>query len=205
MGKLGRIGLEAPQRYERARPCELLQIDVNKLGRIQGGAGHRIAVTSTTTQDQLTSPASVASPSAGSTYTSRSMTPLAWPRRGSGRREGRNRRRLPSPRRRPLRCSRHHCAAAHHRQRLGLLIRDSRDRLPPARSYRPQTNAVVETFFATLKKELVHRRTWPNRLELQSTVFEYIEAFYNRQRRHSTLNMHSPVQYEQLRLSPLGG
>jgi transposase InsO family protein len=64
-------------------------------------------------------------------------------------------------------------------------------------------NAVAETFFATLKKELVDRRTWPDRLELQSAVFEYIEAFYNRQRRHSTLNMLSPASYEQLRLSPL--
>ena len=66
-------------------------------------------------------------------------------------------------------------------------------------------NAVAETFFATLKKELVNRRTWPSRLELQSAVFEYIEAFYNRQRRHSTLNMLSPSTYEQLQLSPLGG
>jgi putative transposase len=66
-------------------------------------------------------------------------------------------------------------------------------------------NAVAETFFATLKKELVNRRTWPDRLELQSAVFEYIEAFYNRQRRHSTLGMLSPVAYEQLRLSPLYG
>jgi putative transposase len=38
-------------------------------------------------------------------------------------------------------------------------------------------NAVAETFFATLKKELVNRRSWPSRLELQSAVFEYIEAF----------------------------
>jgi putative transposase len=66
-------------------------------------------------------------------------------------------------------------------------------------------NAVAETFFATLKKELVHRRTWPNRLELQSAVFEYVEAFYNRQRRHSTLGMLSPIAYEQLHLSPLDG
>ena len=63
-------------------------------------------------------------------------------------------------------------------------------------------NAVAETFFATLKKELVNRRRWPSRLELQSAVFEYIEAFYNRQRRHSTLQMLSPVAYEQLRLQP---
>ena len=64
-------------------------------------------------------------------------------------------------------------------------------------------NAVAETFFATLKKELVNRRTWPSRLELQSAVFEYIEAFYNRQRRHSTLGMLSPTNYEQLQLSTL--
>jgi len=59
-------------------------------------------------------------------------------------------------------------------------------------------NAVAESFFATLKKELVHRRSWPTRRELSSAVFEYIEAFYNRERRHSTLNMHSPAQYELL-------
>jgi transposase InsO family protein len=43
MGKLGRLGLEPPRRYERERPGELIHIDVKKLGRIQGGAGHRIA------------------------------------------------------------------------------------------------------------------------------------------------------------------
>ena len=48
-------------------------------------------------------------------------------------------------------------------------------------------NAVAESFFATLKKELVHRRSWPTRRELTCEVFEYIEAFYNRTRRHSTL------------------
>jgi hypothetical protein len=42
LGKLGRIGLEPAQRYERARPGELIHIDVKKLGRIVGGAGHRI-------------------------------------------------------------------------------------------------------------------------------------------------------------------
>ena len=58
-------------------------------------------------------------------------------------------------------------------------------------------NAVAETFFATLKKELVNRRTWRSRLELRSAVFDYIEAFYNRHRRHSTLGMVSPAEYEQ--------
>jgi len=57
--------------------------------------------------------------------------------------------------------------------------------------------AVAETFFATLKKELVYRRSWPARSELISEIFEFIEAFYNRQRRHSTLGMLSPVEFEE--------
>ena len=58
-------------------------------------------------------------------------------------------------------------------------------------------NAVAETFFATIKKELVHRYTWPTRQELTSEVFEYIEGFYNPRRRHSTLGMLSPVEFEE--------
>jgi transposase InsO family protein len=57
-------------------------------------------------------------------------------------------------------------------------------------------NAVAESFFATIKKELVHRQPWPTRRELGAAVFEYIEAFYNRQRRHSTLGYLSPADYE---------
>lgn len=62
-------------------------------------------------------------------------------------------------------------------------------------------NAVAESFFATLKKELVHRRSWPTRRELASEVFAYVEAFYNRTRRHSTLAMLSPSQFEDEYLS----
>jgi putative transposase len=57
-------------------------------------------------------------------------------------------------------------------------------------------NAVAETFFATLKKELVYRGSWPTRHELISEIFEYIEAFYNPRRRHSTLGYLSPVEFE---------
>jgi len=59
-------------------------------------------------------------------------------------------------------------------------------------------NAVAESFFATLKKELIHRQSWPTKRQLGSAVFEYIEAFYNRERRHSTLGMLSPHEYEEL-------
>jgi putative transposase len=57
-------------------------------------------------------------------------------------------------------------------------------------------NAVAESFFATIKKELINRRAWKTRRELSSEVFEYIETFYNRSRRHSTLNYLSPEDYE---------
>jgi putative transposase len=57
-------------------------------------------------------------------------------------------------------------------------------------------NAVAESFFATLKKELVRRRSWPTRRELTGEVFDYVEAFYNPIRRHSTLGYLSPAQFE---------
>ncbi len=59
-------------------------------------------------------------------------------------------------------------------------------------------NAVAESFFATLKKELIHRRSWPTKAELRAEVFEYIEVFYNRQRRHRHLRQLSPAQFEAL-------
>ena len=57
-------------------------------------------------------------------------------------------------------------------------------------------NAVAESFFATLKKELIRRRSWPTRAGLRTAVFDYIEIFYNATRRHSTLGMLSPADYE---------
>jgi putative transposase len=57
-------------------------------------------------------------------------------------------------------------------------------------------NAVAESFFATLKTELLHRRTWPTRREARTAIFEYIEAFYNRERHHSTLGYLSPAEFE---------
>lgn len=46
-------------------------------------------------------------------------------------------------------------------------------------------NAVAESFFSTLKLDLLYRHSWPTRAAARSAVFEYIEAFYNRERRHS--------------------
>ncbi len=58
-------------------------------------------------------------------------------------------------------------------------------------------NAVAESFFATLKLELVYETQWRTREEARSALFEYLELFYNRQRRHSALGYLSPNQFEQ--------
>jgi transposase InsO family protein len=57
-------------------------------------------------------------------------------------------------------------------------------------------NAPVESFFASLKKELVHHEDYATRAEAKASIFEYIEAFYNRARRHSALGYVSPAEYE---------
>jgi putative transposase len=57
-------------------------------------------------------------------------------------------------------------------------------------------NAVVESFFHTLKVELVHHRRYLMRDEARQDIFEWIEVFYNRQRRHSTLGFRSPAEFE---------
>jgi putative transposase len=58
-------------------------------------------------------------------------------------------------------------------------------------------NAPMESFFASLKKELVHDADFATRAEARAAIFEYIEVFYNRQRRHSSLGYVSPAEYEQ--------
>ena len=57
-------------------------------------------------------------------------------------------------------------------------------------------NAVIESFFGTLKTELVHHEQYATREAARQSLFEYIEVFYNRQRRHSTLGYQTPTQYE---------
>lgn len=58
-------------------------------------------------------------------------------------------------------------------------------------------NAVAESFFATLEVELIDRRDWSTRAEARQDIFRYIETWYNRRRRHSTLDYRSPVAHEE--------
>lgn len=57
-------------------------------------------------------------------------------------------------------------------------------------------NALAESFFATLQLELFDRRRWQTRRELAQAIFEYIEVFYNPERRHTSINYLSPIEYE---------
>ncbi|HUJ65321.1 MAG TPA: IS3 family transposase [Acidimicrobiales bacterium] len=64
----------------------------------------------------------------------------------------------------------------------------------------PYDNALAEAFWARMQTELLDRRRWNTRLELASAIFEYIEGFYNRSRRHSALGFLAPIDYETNRL-----
>jgi transposase InsO family protein len=57
-------------------------------------------------------------------------------------------------------------------------------------------NAVAESWFATLKRELLYRRSWATRAEARRAIFSFIELFYNRHRLHSSLGYLSPAEYE---------
>ena len=59
-------------------------------------------------------------------------------------------------------------------------------------------NAAIEAFWARMQVELLNRRRWRTRLELATAIFEYLEIFHNRQRRHSSIGMHTPIEYERI-------
>lgn len=64
-------------------------------------------------------------------------------------------------------------------------------------------NAVIESFFSTLKRELVNRYSWPTKADARVAIFEWVEAFYNRVRLHTTLGNYAPEEFENLPLNQL--
>ena len=77
------------------------------------------------------------------------------------------------------------------------LLRDENITCSMSRKGNCWDNAMMESFFATLKKERIHQEHYTTRAEARASVFDYIERFYNRVRRHSALNYLSPEQYEE--------
>jgi len=59
-------------------------------------------------------------------------------------------------------------------------------------------NAMMESFWGRMQVELLNRRRWRTRVELANAIFEYIESFHNNRRRHSSLNMLTPREFEEL-------
>ena len=63
---------------------------------------------------------------------------------------------------------------------------------------------MMESFFGTLQRELLDRQRWKTRAELASAIFEWIEAWYNPHRRHTSIGSVSPVEYERLPAAAVG-
>jgi len=59
-------------------------------------------------------------------------------------------------------------------------------------------NAVIEAFWGRMQTELLNRKRWKTRLELANAIFEYLEIFHNRQRRHSALGWLTPIEFEKI-------
>jgi putative transposase len=59
-------------------------------------------------------------------------------------------------------------------------------------------NAMIESFWGRIQTELLDRKRWNIRIELANAIFDYLEIFHNRQRRHSALGMCTPIEFELL-------
>jgi transposase InsO family protein len=92
----------------------------------------------------------------------------------------------------------------HHSDRGVQYACDAYRALPAEHGIEPSTsrtgncwdNAVAESFFSTLRREQVHHESYATRDEARRSLFEYIEVFYNRVRRHSTIGYRSPAEFE---------
>jgi transposase len=195
MGRLGRLGLEPAMRYERSRPGELVHIDVKKLGRIVGGAGWRVRGGR---QHYTGSYTDAAGWLRIRPHRRRRLQPPRL-RRGAAGREGKDRRRLPSPRCRllsPLRlqveaiisdngaCYRSvvHALAC---RRLGLRHLHTRPR-------HPQTNGKAERFIRTMLAGWAYGAVYGSSRERTATLDGWL-WHYNHRRRHSALHHQPPV------------
>ena len=77
-----------------------------------------------------------------------------------------------------------------------MLLREQNIQVSMSKKGDCYDNAMIESFWATLKEECSEKRSFSSRDEAKTAIFEYIEVYYNRKRRHSSLGYVSPVHYE---------
>jgi transposase InsO family protein len=202
LGRLGRLGLEQPVRYERARPGELVHVDVKKLGRIEGGAGKRVrGGTHSHYNRTVTDPAGKRRNTVGWEYVhiavddysrlayaevltdEKAITAAAFLRRALAfyRRHGIRVERLLTDNGSAYRSTIHALAC----RRLG--VRHLR-----TRPYRPQTNGKAERFIRTLLNGWAYGAIYRSSSERSAALDGWL-WHYNHRRRHSALGHQPPV------------
>jgi transposase InsO family protein len=201
MGRLGRIGLEQPVRYEYARPGELVHIDVKKLGRIEGGAGKRISGVRRHNHRRITDAAGKRRLTVGWEYVhvavddysrlayaevladERAVTAVGFLRRALAyyRRHGIQVDRILTDNGSCYRATIHALACK------ALGIRHSR-----TRPYRPQTNGKAERFIRTLLNGWAYGAIYRTSTERTQALDGWL-WHYNHQRRHTALGRQPPI------------
>jgi transposase InsO family protein len=213
MGKLGRLGLEPARRYERARPGELVHVDVKKLGRIQGGAGKRVrGGTRSPYNTQLTDRAGRRRNTVGWEFVhiaiddctrlayaevlpdEKATTALAFLRRALAffRRHGIEVERLLTDNGSAYRSTMHALACR------ALGIRHLR-----TRPYRPQTNGKAERFIRTLLAGWAYGAIYRTSAERTAALDGWLWR-YNHHRKHSALGHKPPIARLHERTNLLG-
>jgi transposase InsO family protein len=212
MGKLGRLGLDPAQRYEKERPGELIHIDVKKLGRIDGGAGKRITGVKRNPKRTRVDAAGVERKVIGWEYVhvaiddctrlayaevlpdEKATTVIAFLRRTVAffRRHGITVERLLTDNGSAYRSALHAIAC----RTLG--IRHLR-----TRPYRPQTNGKAERFIRTMLAGWAYGAIYRSSTERSTTLDGWL-WHYNHQRRHSALGHKPPIARLNERTNLLG-
>jgi transposase InsO family protein len=210
MGKLGRLGLEAAQRYERTRPGELIHIDVKKLGRIQRGAGHR--ATGQKHYNATRGPRGAVRRTVGWEYVhiaiddytrlayaevltdEKATTVVGFLKRAVAfyTRHGITVKQLLTDNGSGYRSAIHTIACR------ALGIRHLR-----TRAYRPQTNGKAERFIRTLLGGWAYGAIYRNSSERTAALDGWL-WHYNHQRQHSALGHKPPITRLNERTNPLG-
>jgi transposase InsO family protein len=212
MGKLGRLGLEPAERYERARPGELVHIDVKKLGRIEGGAGKRVTGVTRNASPRRRDRDGVERCVIGWEYVhiaiddctrlayaevlpnEKATTAIAFLRRAIAffQRHGIQVERVMTDNGSAYRSTMHAIACR------ALGIRHLR-----TRPYRPQTNGKAERFIRTLLGGWAYGAIYRTSRE-RTTALDGWLWHYNHQRRHSALGHKPPIARLHERTNPLG-